>query len=94
MVKLSKKNQERANEWAARVEAENLTVGMEVSAKRVTTDARSIVLTEWWEPATIREIRTFDAVVEFHDGTRQSSGLGLKAASAQVTITVRHTSKA
>lgn len=76
-VKLSKKAQREAAAWSARVEAENLTVGMEVSVMRVTTDAQDYILTKWWEPATIREIRAFDAVAEFADGTRSSTGLGL-----------------
>jgi hypothetical protein len=77
-MKLSKKAQREADEWAARVEAEGITVGLLVTAMRVTTDARSIIRSKWWELAIVREVRAFDAVVEFGDGTKQSSGLGLK----------------
>lgn len=77
-MKLSKSNQARYDAWAARVEAEGFHVGQEVMAARVTTDARDYVTRKWEEPATILEIRNFDALVAFEDGSRGSSGLGLR----------------
>lgn len=79
--KLSKKAQKEADQWAGRVTAEDLTVGKLVSVKRAITDRHDYILHSWWEPAVITEIRNFDAVVKFGDGTKSSSGLGLKAFS-------------
>jgi hypothetical protein len=50
-----------------------------VTATRVITDSRNTVMHQWEEPAVITELRNFDAVVKFQDGTTSSSGLGLRA---------------
>ncbi|QGZ17197.1 hypothetical protein HYQ19_gp098 [Arthrobacter phage DrYang] len=76
--KLTKKAQAEYDAWAARIEAEGIHVGQEVMATRVETDARDYVTNQWEEPATIVELRNFDALVQFEDGTRGSSGLGLR----------------
>lgn len=76
-VKLSKRNLKLHTEWVDRVNTENLHVGRVVNVVRVTEDSRNYVLSKWSEPATIIELRNFDAVVEFADNTRSSSGLGL-----------------
>jgi hypothetical protein len=75
----SKRAEREFDAWTARIEAENLHVGLMVTAARVITDSRDYVLHTWWEPAVITELRNFDAVVKFQDGTTQSSGLGLRA---------------
>jgi hypothetical protein len=74
----SKTARKRAEEWSARVEAEGLHTGLMVTATRVITDRYDYVLHRWEEPAVIVEIRAFDAVVRFQDGTTKSSGLGLR----------------
>lgn len=77
-MKLSKRAQKLHEAWTARVEAEGLTVGKRVMVMRVTTDARDYILNKWWEPATITEIRNFDALARFDsDQTLSSTGLGL-----------------
>lgn len=68
-------------EWEARVEAENIHAGRTVRAMRVITDQRNYVIHKWWEPAEVIEVRGRDAVVQFQDGTRSSSGLGLEVPS-------------
>lgn len=75
---LSPKAQREHDRWTALVKAEGFEVGQLVTAARVITDARNWVLHAWWEPARITEIRNFDTVVRFADGTTRSSGLGLK----------------
>lgn len=77
-IKLSKRVRQDFADFTARIESEGLHVGQTVSVKRVTTDSRDYVLTQWWEPAVILELRNFDALVQFQDGTRSSSGLGMK----------------
>lgn len=77
-VKLRPKAQREHDAWKATVEAEGYEEGQVVSAARVITDRRDYILHTWWEPARIIEIRNFDCLVRFGDGTRQSSGLGLK----------------
>jgi hypothetical protein len=84
MFKLSKSTQKKADAWADRVKAEGLEVGNLVSAMRVITNSADHILHSWWEPAIITEVRTFDAVVRFQDGTTSSSGLGLKEFSLPV----------
>jgi len=83
-MQLSKSAQKKADAWADRVKAEGLTEGNLVSVKRVITNSTNMVLHEWWEPAIITELRNFDAVVRFQDGTMSSSGLGLKEFSLPV----------
>lgn len=78
VFKLSPKAQRKHDRWVALVEAEGYTVGQSVLAARVTTDARDYVKDQWWETAVIVEIRNFDAVVQFADGSLGSSGLGLR----------------
>jgi len=75
---MSRKALKEHHIWNAYVEAEKLTVGQAVRVMRVTTDSQDIILTKWWEPAFIVELRNFDALVEFQDGTKSSSGLGLE----------------
>jgi hypothetical protein len=75
----SKKAHREFDAWTARIEAESLHVGLMVTATRVITGERNRVLHQWEEPAVITEIRNFDALVKFQDGTVQSSGLGLRA---------------
>lgn len=77
-VKLRPKAQREHEAWRETVETEAYEVGQLVTAARCITNSRDIVLHKWWEPARITEIRTFDAIVKFADGTTQSSGLGLK----------------
>ncbi|AIZ01777.1 hypothetical protein ArV1_090 [Arthrobacter phage vB_ArtM-ArV1] len=83
--KLSKKNQARYDEWAARVEGEGFHVGQEVMATRVETDARDYVTRQWEEPAVITEVRAFDAVVRFADGSHGSSGIGVRVLDESAT---------
>lgn len=78
-MKLSKRVHAEFDAWTARIEAENLAVGLMVTATRVITDSGDYVKHKWEEPAVITELRNFDALVKFQDGTTQSSGLGLRA---------------
>jgi hypothetical protein len=75
---LSPRKQRDHQRWNDLVAAEGYTEGQLVTAARVIADHRDYVLHTWWEPARLIEIRNFDAVVKFADGTTQSSGLGLK----------------
>ncbi len=76
---VGKRTREEFAAFTARIEAENLHVGLMVTATRVITDSRDYVKHQWEEPAVITELRNFDALVKFQDGTVQSSGLGLRA---------------
>lgn len=78
-IKLSKRVQREFAEWTAKIEELDLHVGKLVTATRIITDARDYVLHKWEEPAVITELRNFDALVKFQDGTVSSSGLGLRA---------------
>jgi hypothetical protein len=78
-IKLSKHVQREFAEWTARIEELGLEPGKMVTVTRVITDARDYVLHKWEEPAVITELRNFDALVQFQDGTVSSSGLGLRA---------------
>ena len=75
-IKLSKRTHRIFNEWTARIEAEGLHVGQTVKATRITTDSRDFITSKWEEDAVIIDLRNFDALVEFADGSRGSSGLG------------------
>lgn len=75
-MKHSKKVHNAFNEWTARIEEENLHIGMTITATRNTTDSRNYVIDEWEEQAEIIDLRNFDALIKFSDGTLSSSGLG------------------
>lgn len=75
----TKKAQARFDAWSATIDAYNLHVGQLVTVTRAITDGRDVIIHKWEEPAVVTEIRNFDAVVKFQDGTTSSSGLGLRA---------------
>ena len=72
-IKISKKCQREFDAWTARIEELGLEPGKLVTAARVITDHRDYVLHKWEEPAVITELRNFDALVRFQDGTVKSS---------------------
>lgn len=73
-MKHSKRVQNHFANFTKRVEDENLHIGMKVTANRSITDSRNYVLASWMEPAVIVDVRNFDVLVKFEDGTVESSG--------------------
>lgn len=73
-VKISKRVKNFYDKFTERIENENLHIGMKVTASRSITDSRNYVLESWIEPAVIVDIRNFDVLVKFEDGTVTSSG--------------------
>lgn len=73
-IKLSKRIHRLFDAFTARLVEEGLEIGQQVWGRRSITDSRDYILHSWDEIGEVVDIRNFDILVRYADGTVESTG--------------------